>query len=158
MPSEHDPVNGVFTFDISLTHPFETKPQLSGFDVKGILITPGTLAVGPLVFADSDETELENADGYTRWWNPTEFTQPGLLGYTHGNLANSPGASLTATINPYKLFADILPATGSLALVSDAPLDSHMGRAVFSAGMTNTRRYRIRFPMDPGPKVMYGYA
>jgi len=158
VPSEHDPPNGLFVFDISLTHPFATKPQFAGFDVKGILMTPGTLAVGPLVFADLDETQLENADGYARWWNPTEFTAPGILGYTKGAFAAATAAQLTATVNPYKLFADILGPEDSLSWVTGEPLDSDRGRAVFSAGSVNTRRYRIRFPMSPGPQVIFGYA
>ncbi|HDS30570.1 MAG TPA: hypothetical protein ENN67_05940, partial [Firmicutes bacterium] len=158
VPSEHDPLNGIFTFDITLSHPFATKPQLAGFDVKGVLITPGTLLISPLVFAQADETQLLNADGFTRWWNPTEFTSPGMFGYTKGSLTNSPTESLTATINPYKYFADALGATDNLDAVSTAPLDADDGRSVFTAGSSNTRRYRIKFPMDPGPKVVYGYA
>jgi len=158
VPSEHDPPNGLFVFDITLTHPFATKPQFAGFDVKGILMTPGTLAVGPLIFADADETQLENADGYARWWNPTEFTAPGILGYTKGAFAAATAAQLTATVNPYKLFADRLGPEDSLSWVSGEPLDSPEGRAVFTAGSSNTRRYRIRFEMDPGPKIIYGYA
>jgi len=158
IPSEHDPANGLFVFDITLTHPFSAKPQFAGFDVKGILMTPGSLTVAPLVFADADETRLENADGYTRWWNPTEFTSPGMFGYTQGSLAGTPSNLLTAMVNPYKLFADILGPTDSLTSVSDEPLDNPEGRAVFTAGSENTRRYRIRFPMNPAPVVRYGYA
>ncbi len=158
VPGESDPGIGLFVLDITLAHPFGTEPQLAGFDVKGILITPGALVIGPLVLADVDETRLENADGYTRWWNPTEFTEPGMLGYTEGNLALGPTSALTATVNPYKLFADILGAEDGLALVSDEPLDNNGGRAVFTAGSSNTRRYRIIFPMAPGPQVIFGYA
>jgi len=119
VPGESDPANGLFVLDITLTHPFGTKLQLSGFDVKGVLMTPGMLAVGPLVFADADETRLENTDGYTRWWNPTEFILPGMLGYTEGNLAIGPTSALTATVNPYKLFADVLAADDSVSPVSE---------------------------------------
>jgi hypothetical protein len=158
VPGESDPPNGLFALDITLTHPFASKPQFSGFDVKGILMTPGSLVVGPLVLADVDETCLENADGYTRWWNPVEFTRAGIFGYTDGILASATAGALTATVNPYKLYADILGPTDGLAWVSDEPLDSDRGRGVFTAGSSNTRRYRIRFPMDPGPQVIYGYA
>ena len=158
VPDEADPANGLFVFDITLTHPFETKSQFAGFDVKGILISPGTLAVGSLLFSDADETRLENADGFTRWWNPTEFTAPGVFGYTDGILPHSPSGLLTATVNPYKMYADILGATDSLSLPAGEPLDGDRGRAVFSAGSSNTRRYYIRFPMDPGPRVVFGYA
>jgi len=158
VPSEHDPANGIFVFDITLTHPFGSKPQLTGFDVKGVLITAGSLVSGPLVFADADETRLLNADGYTRWWNPTEFGASGWFGYTQGNLANALASSLTATINPYKYFADILYPDQNMSPVHGAPLDADGGRGVFTAGESNTRRYRIKFPMNPGPQVMYGYA
>ncbi|MFH1675450.1 MAG: hypothetical protein ABIC40_00395, partial [bacterium] len=114
VPGESEPQNGIFTFDITLEHPFGTKPGLAGFDVKGILLTPGTLAVGSLMFADTDETRLENADGYTRWWNPIEFPQEGMFGYTQGMYAKTPAANLTATVNPYKYFADALGANDDL--------------------------------------------
>jgi len=163
VPSEADPPNGLFVFDITLTHPFGTKTQFAGFDVKGILMTPGSFQMVPtlepsVVFADLNETQLENADGYTRWWNPTEFTNPGMFGYTHGNLANAPGNLLTATVNPYKHFADGLNTNTGVWYLSTLDLDANEGRGVFKAGESNTRRYRIRFPMDPGPQVVYGYA
>ncbi len=158
VPGEADPANGLFVFDITLTHPFAVKPQLAGFDVKGILMTPGSLSISPLVFADLDETRLENADGYTRWWNPSEFTEPGMFGYVDGVLANAPGTALTATINPYKYFADVLGADDPISLVPIEPLDSDLGRGVFAAGNSNTRRYRIRFPMNPDPQIVFGYA
>ena len=158
VPGQSDPSHGLFVLDITLKHPFAAKPQFSGFDVKGILMTPGTLHVGSLVFADADETRLLNADGYTRWWNPTEFTQPGILGYTKGNLALSPAGVLTATINPFKGFADLLEAETEFGTIAAEPIDTDLGRGVFLSGSENTRRYEIRFPMDPGPKVKFGYA
>ena len=121
-------------------------------------MTPGTLSISPLVFADLDETRLVNADGYSRWWNPTEFTLPGMFGYTHGVLANTGALELTATVNPFKYFADILDAESQMADVQNTPLDSDGGRGIFTAGSSNTRRYQIQFPMDPGPVVKYGYA
>jgi len=158
VPSEHDPPTGLFVFDITLTHPFAMKTQFAGFDVKGILMTPGTLTIGPLTLADLDETRLENADGYTRWWNPTEFTGGGVFGYSDGIYANASASQLTSTLNPFKVFADILDATDHLGILINEPLDTPEGRAVFTAGSENTRRYRIRFPMTPGPQIVFGYA
>ncbi len=158
VPADSDPANGIFAFDITLTHPFGTKPQLAGFDVKGILITPGTFAISTVMLAGLDETRLLNSDGYTRWWNPAEFTQPGLMGYTQGNLTHSQPADLTAEINPYKHFADILGSQDGLDILNSVPLDDSQGRGVFTAGSANTRRFRIQFPMNPGPQIVYGYA
>ncbi len=158
VPGETDPVCGIYTFDITLTHPFETKTNLTGFDVKGILMTPGTMDVDGDIFAGSEETHLLNPDGYSRWWNPTEFTSPGLLGYTEGALANTSSLQLTATVNAYKYFADILGPNDSIAWVAGEPLDSPLGRGVFTAGSSNTRRYSIWFPSNPDPEFTYGYA
>ncbi|HDS30358.1 MAG TPA: hypothetical protein ENN67_04860, partial [Firmicutes bacterium] len=157
VPSESDPPNGYVVMDITLTHPL-ALPQFTGFDVMGIMMVPGTLAVGPLIFSDVDETRLLNADGYTRWWNPTEFTTPGLFGYTQGILATTPQAQLTSTVNPYKYFADSLDPLTSMNAVYNEPLNSDTGRGLFSAGASNTRRYRIQFEMNPGPQVKFGYA
>jgi len=158
VPAETDLASGIITMDITLAHPFATNDNLSGFDVKGILIVPGTLNTGSHILSDTDETCLVNADGFTRWWNPTEFTSTGIFGYTDGLLASHPGSMLTATVNPYKLFADVLSPTDALTWVVTEPMDSDNGRAVFRAGSTNTRRYTIQFPMNPGPQVVYGYA
>ncbi len=155
VPGEHDPPNGIFTFDVTLTHPFPLKSNLAGFDVKGILISPGSLTINNLIFGN---TLLLNGDGYSRWWNPTGFTEAGMFGYEHGYLANQPPYILNAQVNPYKYFADILDATTDLSELYSVPLDDDQGRGVFSAGASNTRRYRIQFPLDPGPEIRYGYA
>ncbi|MCK4720659.1 hypothetical protein KAU08_08370, partial [bacterium] len=158
VPGESDPPTGLFVLDFTLTHPLDEQPQFSIFDVKGIVLTPGTLNIGPLVFADAGETRLENADGYTRWWNPTEFTQPGIFGYTDGLFTNTTAGQLTSTVNPYKYFADILGPEDPLSAVYYEPLENDMGRGVFTDGASNTRRYNLRFPMDPGPTVLFGYV
>lgn len=158
VPGESDLANGLFVADITLTHPLANKPQFSGFDVMGILMTKGSVDVGPLKFAGTSDTRLLNADGYTRWWNPAEFTSPGMFGYTQGNLSPTPASILTATVNPYKYFADALSPTSTMSAVQNAPLDADNGRGIFSSGASNTRRYQIQFEMNPGPKVQFGYA
>jgi hypothetical protein len=47
VPGQADPQNGLFVFDITLKHPCSSMPGLSGFDVNGILITPGSVNLGP---------------------------------------------------------------------------------------------------------------
>ncbi len=155
---DSDPANGLFAVDITLTHPFETSPQFAGFDVKGILITPGSFVVGPLVFAGAGETRLVNADAYTRWWNPNEFPGSGILGYVPGIMGTPNASLLTATVNPYKYFCDYLESEQDLEDIVGLPLDDDAGRGVFTAGSSNTRRYMIQFPMSPGPQVVFNYA
>ncbi len=158
IPGESDPPNGLFAIDFTFTHPLPIHPQFSIFDVKGILMSPGSLAIGSMFFADVDETRLENADGYTRWWNPTEFTDPGVLGYTDGLYTNTTAANLTASVNPYKHFADVLGATDGMGPLYNTSLANNVGRGVFRYGSVNTRRYLIQFPMDPGPVIVFGYV
>ncbi len=155
---ECDFPTGLIVFDMTLTHPIADALQFTAFDMRGIMMTPGSLVVDDVTFADFNETRVENADGYSRWWNPTEFTTQGIFGYTIGSIAYGPTSGLTATVNPYKLFADILYPNSNLGLVGAEPLDSPQGRAVFSSGEVNTRRYSMRFEMNPGINLLYGYA
>jgi len=156
--------------DISITHPFADSPQFNGYDVRGIFIGNGS---GTFQLSGTDyhhsikgsdqmmlfdplslpETSSGGApDGYTRWYNPTEFTTPGLFGYQPGSLA-SKNYTGTATLNPYRYFGDGLGADGKLLPYIESPLTT----GVFSSGATNTRRYYIRFPSQ-GPGLKFNYA
>ena len=101
---------------VSITHPLESAPGLdanffTGFDVKGIVMFPGTYTFPDSNVITQDASKGEgrvlNADGYSRWWNPTEFADGDFLrAYVEGKLAiPTDGSSLiTATLNPYKNF------------------------------------------------------
>jgi hypothetical protein len=89
-------------------------------------------------------------DGYTRWWNPTEFPNPGLFGYTPP-LGISPAYVPTATLNPYKYFGDGLATVGNLWEFLTTSTD----HGVFASGSENTRNYYIRFPSPGGIKFSY---
>jgi hypothetical protein len=108
-------------------------------------------------YEDPYEGLTGNPDGYTRWWNPSEFG-PGLLGYIQGALA-TPGyqSELTATLNPYKYFCDDLGVEDDLYThLMDTAGDGYFLQGIFTAGTTNTRNYYLRFPNAAG--VKYGYA
>ncbi len=159
--------------DVSLKHPFPGMTEFNGYDVRGIFIAEGNLVIiscmgVPLCcqtifpklgitqfmkdFNETGDTELcGNPDGYTRWWNPTEFPVTGILGYTEGNLS-TPGYSGTATANAFKYFADGLgPCDDQWDFLTGGTTDG-----VFSAGSTNTRNYYLRFPDAVG--VQFNYA
>jgi len=153
--------------DVGLVHPFPGMPQYNGYDVRGVFMGDGAKPLdynNDLVYSipganqymlPDPDTGFGGPDGYTRWFNYTEFSQAGmdLLLYTPGNLA-SKNFTGTATINPYKYFADGLGATEDLWVwLADHPDTS----GVFSAGATNDRNYYLRFP-TPSPGVVYGYA
>ncbi len=141
--------------DIGLRHPFLGLNQFTGFDVKGILISDGSLNG----FTDPDvnipgmgDTRLLNPDGYTRWWNPNEFPDIGtIFGYIDGVLGQPYDiAGFTATVNAYKYFCDDLDDPDDP--LSDIDISN---RGMFSAGQKNVRHYTIE--MSSGGLV-FNYA
>lgn len=156
--------------NVSITHPFPALSAYKGYDVRGIFIGNGSknmiydtelkyavFGKDQFVFNDPNVGDAAGdqpgggPDGYTRWYNPAEFLQPGLFGYTKGIYASG-SYSPKATLNPYKYFADGLGAYDNLWDF----LTTTTNNGVFSNGQTNTRNYYIRFPLVSG--VKYAYA
>ena len=143
--------------DISITHPFDGMNQFDGYDVRGVFMGDASstmkyntdlhyaqLGVDQFMMDDPDAHPDDaggGPDGYTRWFNRTEFIFPGVLGYAQPKVGakNYEG---NATLNPYKYFADGLGANDDAAEF----LATTGGNGVFAAGSTNTRNYYIRFP------------
>lgn len=167
-------INGVHTepgytdvdIDVSLRHPFPGLPQYNGYDVRGVFMGDGsgtvqtTGVIYPVLGTDQFmlNDPIDNSggpDGYTRWFNKTEFNggMP-LLSYTQGKMA-SPKFNGTATLCPYKYFADGLGKNDDLWTWLNSPSNSNKN-SVFSAGTQNTRNYYIRFPNTKG--IVFGYA
>jgi hypothetical protein len=142
--------------DITIKHPLSTH-EYDGYDVRGIFVGNGTSHLqynDKLVFpAYGTDQIVLNADGYTRWFNPTEFLVPKLFGYIPGKLA-SPGYTGTATLNPYRYFGDGLGTNEDLWGYLNSG-GKNIG--YFLAGTSNTRNYKLRFP-TPLPGIKYGYA
>jgi hypothetical protein len=159
--------------DITISHPFQNQPEYNGYDVRGIFIGNGSVtmsynsALKTSAHSSSDqemfdynqypafdphEEEIGHPDGYTRWWNQVEFHNPGIFGYTPGVRA-IPGYTGTATLNPYKYFADGLDVDGDLWEF----LTTTSNHGVFASGSENTRNYYIRFPI-PAPGLAFSYA
>jgi len=84
--------------DISITHPFDNLPQYNGYDVRGVFIGEGsgTFNYGSSIdfprnphdqmmlddpYPDDYDGDVAGGgpDGYTRWFNPSEFYEPGFL-------------------------------------------------------------------------------
>ena len=91
--------------DVGLRHPFLGLNEFTGFDVRGILISKGNksgFSDSGLQIAWEGATRLLNADGHTRWWNPTEFPYnpvSELSGYKDGLLGTPDSqANFTATL------------------------------------------------------------
>ena len=141
--------------DVGITHPFPGMSEYDGYDVRGVFMGDGSDSLH--YSSDCDYAEwgtdqyMFNSDGYTRWFNRSEFTTPGVLGYTPGAVA-SPGFMGDATVNPYKYYANGLSISGDAFDF----LTGTSNEGVFSAGSTNRRNYLLRFPNSIG--VVYGYA
>lgn len=147
----------VVNIDIGLHHPFAVLTEFTGFDVRGIFISRGNWdgwQDGTIRIPTKNEPRLDNADGWTRWWNPTEFTGAdpwfsygdGLLGAPHA------WAKFNSVVNGYKLFADDLAVNASLNDIQPA------NRAVFSPGKWNWRHYTIDFGKIMSNWVIFNYA
>jgi hypothetical protein len=146
-----DVQNSLLACDVYLTHPFVGMNKFRGFDVRGIIMGDWSLsslhdptALYPNWFAASPgvagtEPVLLNADGYTRWWNPTEFTSYGkIFGYTKGDYT-PPGYTASATVNGFKYFTDNLGPEDPFSV-------DPASRGTFSLDPgTNTRRYMLQF-------------
>ena len=150
------PSTGHFIVDVTVHHPFPGLNEYRGFDVRGILMADGSVHGNHdsgLIYSSSTETHLLNADGWTRWWNPSEFTTVNtLFGFTPGKLA--PPVNPNATLNGYKYFADELTATADISSLNPA----NRGTFGVTPGV-NTRRYDIQFKMQSGAPVMsFNYA
>jgi len=150
--------------DVAITHPFPGLPQYNGYDVRGIFMGDGSgsLTNGEMVhpvhgtdqfmFPDPDGGNGA-PDGYTAWFNPTHFGGPGMpiLTYTPGTFA-SPGYNPSATLNPYKYFADGLDTNDELWTWINDNFDQF---GQFSSGATNDRNYYLRFPNSKGVRFAY---
>ena len=155
-----NPAGGYFVLTMSLTHPYPGNPKLTGFDVRGIMITTAGLSGNGWTLPGAMDPAILNPDGYTRWWNPVEFPTPGLLGYTPGIYGKDPPIDkpLASMINPYKQFSDGLYVTHDIFFLTLILPTSSNGRGVFKSGSTCSREYEIQFPLNPGPKVWFNYA
>ncbi len=121
---EVDPSGQILRADIQLTHPYPGVDKFTGFDVRAVVISDGSMyfpgldAMVPHV--STGDFTLINPDGYTRLWNTIEFP-PGsgplpILEYSEGKFA-TPG-DFTGTVNPYIKYSmdprDHFPAGGSI--------------------------------------------
>jgi len=147
------------TADIGIRHPFPGLDMYTGFDVIGAFMSTGaSVYPGPSGYSCPDpevDQMLLNADGYTRWFNGTEFEAAGniqpLVGYRPGKLG-SPGFFPTSQLNGYKYYADGLNKLGD---AYDWLTINPTSRASFAPGSINYRRYEMRFPEAGGIKFQY---
>ncbi|MFH1676365.1 MAG: hypothetical protein ABIC40_04995 [bacterium] len=127
---------------VNIKHPFAGYPEYTGFTVRGVILTDGTMASfddPEVVISAPSELRLTNADGLTRWMNPVEFPfDDTILNYYPGKNGHPAGDAFKSTVNPFKLFAD------DLDISDDLDLNENL-MAMFSPGKTNRRIYHLDF-------------
>jgi hypothetical protein len=143
----------ILDVNIGLRNPYPAMNQYTGFDVCGIIFTHGSMSGfndPDIVMAGEGDTRLLNADGYTRWWNPSEFPHGDtIFNYTNGLLGTpAENADFNCTINGYKYFADGLGKDDPLSMLDAAK------RGLFSPGKKNIRHYK----MDLSGGLQFNYA
>jgi len=134
--------SGTLLVDLEIRHPF-IAPNLTGFDVRGIAMFPGSylFSESGLLTSDlSDDGGLINAEGYTTLYNPsTVGSGPGgLQGYIKGKFASA--VFPDSTLNGY------------IRHNSPGALNT---RNAFYAGQTILKTYEIKMPTGP---FVFGYA
>lgn len=100
---------------VQIEHPLVSIPdvfeasEFTGFDVKGIVMFPGTKEYPATGIITQDilgnDGKVLNAEGYSRWWNPVEFAEGEFLEtYVEGKMGLFPGTSnlINATVHPYR--------------------------------------------------------
>ncbi len=139
--------------NLAIVHPFLGLTKYTGFDVCGIIFTHGSdtgFHNPDIVMAGPGDTRLLNADGYSRWWNPSEFPHgETMFNYKDGLLGTPSGAAdYNCTVNGYKYYADGLEGNTPLSELDPAR------RGMFSAGQIRTRHYQI----DISGGLIFNYA
>lgn len=135
-------------------HPFPSLEQYKAYDMMGVIISNGDTTMnyeGLTVGQQGTDTYMTNADGYTRWFNPTEFTTTLIFGWAPGGIQNLPGSAL---INPYKAYGMGLGSEDSLWDWLTGG-DNNDGLWESGAG----RMMNLEFPMPPdGDGLTFAYA
>lgn len=153
--------SGYVVVDVTLHHPFPNHDFATGFDVRGVLMGNGsnTSSFDPTVkYSGANDLVVYNPDGYSRWFNASEFTSYNtLFGFTELN-SGTQSSNWTATINPYKLFCDGIDATGNPGFYFGESWWENP-RAYFYPKSTLKRRYIMQFPVvDDNPVYEFQFA
>ena len=152
--------------DIGINHPFPGYPEFAGYDLRCVFMGNGSgiLETGNVKYPvpGTDQYMLTSVvtshggpDGYSRWYNFTEFSEGSspLFSFTP-SILSSPGFAGTATLCPYKYFADGIGTYDHLWSWLNDHADQY---GVFSQSSNSVRNFFIRFPM-PEPGLQFSLA
>lgn len=132
-------------------HPFPLIEQYKLYDFMGAIVTNGDSSInydGLWVNNYGTDTYMTNADCYTRWMNPTEFTTELIFGWAPGGIQNLEG---NAMLNPAKCYGQGLGPEDDLW---DWLTGGSVGDGYFESGMG--RMMNLEFP-SPEDGLVFGY-
>ena len=139
--------------EFKVHHPFPGIDQYDAYDLLGVIIGNGseTLSYRGLEVPErGTDLWMKNADGYTRWFNPVDFTTELIFGYAPGGYQNLKG---DAQLNPYKYYAKGLSKDEDVWQF----LNGTNNDGLFTSG--SGRTMELEFPMPPvGIGIAFGYA
>ena len=153
----HDDIPGILGVDVDfgIHHPFPTMDMFKVYDLMGVVIGDGSQILEysyPLRAAERfTDLWMTNPDGYTRWFNPTDFTKEGFFGYIPGGIQNYAG---NAQVNPYKYYARNL---GPEEDVWEFLTGAYNNDSLFQTGDDRTMKLEFVKPPD-GIGIKFGYA
>ena len=139
--------------EFRIHHPFPGLQQYNAYDLMGVLICDSSmsLAYNGLAYpVKGQNTFMKNPDGYTRWFNPTEFTSGLIFGYEPGGFQTCAGNSV---LNPYKYYCQGL---GKDENAFDHLISPENYDGFFTSGLGRTME--LEFPMSDGHGILFGYA
>ncbi|MCX6647338.1 MAG: hypothetical protein NTY09_13415 [bacterium] len=141
--------------ELEFYHPFALYDQFMVYDLMGVMIGDGGTQMkyqGLNAAKRGTDLYMTNADGYTRWFNPSEFTSTSIFGSAPGFISNYTG---NAKLNPYKYYAMSLASYGD---VWDFLTGGSNNDGLFESG--DGRLLRLEFPMPSagGLGLKFGYA
>jgi hypothetical protein len=132
-------------------HPFPMLEQYKCYDFMGAIVTNGDSSIeydGLWVGNYGTDTYMTNADCYTRWMNPSEFTTELIFGWAPGGIQNLVG---NANLNPTKSYGMGLGAEDS---VWDWLTGGSNNEGIFETGMGRVMELEFPFPDDG---LVFGY-
>ena len=148
---ESDPAVIKVAVEFIFHHPFPMLEQYKCYDFMGAIVTNGDSSIdydGLMVGNYGTDTYMTNADCYTRWMNPSEFTTELIFGWAPGGIQNLVG---NANLNPAKSYGMGLGAEDS---VWDWLTGGMNNEGIFETGMGRIMNLEFPFPDDG---LAFGY-
>lgn len=151
--NEDDPLVIKVAVDFQFHHPFPMLEQYKCYDFMGVIVSHGDSSInydGLWVGNQGTDTYMTNADSYTRWMNPSEFTTELIFGWAPGGIQNLIG---NANLNPAKSYGLGLAPEDSLW---DWLTGGTNNDGIFETAMGRVMELEFPFPPD-GDGLAFGY-